>query len=156
MKIIKRKSAVKPITGSIVDSTNIADKTTNTYSAEIIDTIISEKTKITRLTDISEIVTANTGFKILDSDICKDRKRYYGNITVSKSSGLFNSTADTAVLFSKPILNHKNTGCFLTTDQWRAEAVGYCYMNSAGIQVMDTSATSKYNKAKITFDILTE
>ena len=37
MKYIKRKSAVKPITGSIVDTTNIADKTSNTYSANVID-----------------------------------------------------------------------------------------------------------------------
>ena len=35
--LIKRKSAVKPITGSIVDTTNIDDKTTNTYSANVID-----------------------------------------------------------------------------------------------------------------------
>ena len=31
MKYIKRKSAVKPITGSIVDTTNIDDKTKNTF-----------------------------------------------------------------------------------------------------------------------------
>ena len=37
MKYIKRKSAVKPITGNIVDTTNIDDKTTNTYSARVID-----------------------------------------------------------------------------------------------------------------------
>lgn len=37
MKYIKRKSAVKPITGSIVDTINIDDKTTNTYSARVIE-----------------------------------------------------------------------------------------------------------------------
>ena len=37
MKYIKRKSALKPITGSIVDTTNINDKTKNTYSANVID-----------------------------------------------------------------------------------------------------------------------
>lgn len=37
MRYIKKKSAVKPITGSIVDTTNIDDKTTNTYSARVID-----------------------------------------------------------------------------------------------------------------------
>lgn len=40
MKWIKSKSAVKPITGSIVDTTNIEDKTTNTYSANVIDELI--------------------------------------------------------------------------------------------------------------------
>lgn len=40
-KYIKRKSAVKPITGSIVDTKNIIDKTTNTYSANVIDTMIA-------------------------------------------------------------------------------------------------------------------
>lgn len=39
-KFIKRKSAVKPITGSIVDTKNIIDKTTNTYSANVIDGLI--------------------------------------------------------------------------------------------------------------------
>lgn len=37
MKYIKRKSAVKPITGSIVDTPNIDDKSKNTYSARIIE-----------------------------------------------------------------------------------------------------------------------
>ena len=37
MKYIKRKAALKPITGSIVDTTNITDKTTNTYSARLIE-----------------------------------------------------------------------------------------------------------------------
>lgn len=40
-KFIKRKSAVKPITGSIVDTKNIIDKTTNTYSARVIDELVS-------------------------------------------------------------------------------------------------------------------
>ena len=42
MKFIKRKSAVKPITGSIVDTTNIDDKTTNTYSANVIDGLLEK------------------------------------------------------------------------------------------------------------------
>ena len=37
MKYIKRKSAVKPITGQIVDTVNVDDTTTNTYSARIIN-----------------------------------------------------------------------------------------------------------------------
>lgn len=41
MKFIKRKSALKPITGSIVDTFNIANKTTNTYSARVIDDLVS-------------------------------------------------------------------------------------------------------------------
>ena len=47
MKFIKRKSAVKPITGSIVDTTNIDDKSTNTYSANIIDKFNSYSTEET-------------------------------------------------------------------------------------------------------------
>ena len=42
MRYIKRKSAVKPITGSIVDTTNIDDKSKNTYSAGVIDDKISK------------------------------------------------------------------------------------------------------------------
>lgn len=41
-RYIKRKSAVKPITGSIVDTTNIDDKSKNTYSAGVIDDKISK------------------------------------------------------------------------------------------------------------------
>jgi microcystin-dependent protein len=43
MKYIKRKSAVKlsPITGSIVDTTNITDKKSNTYSARIFEEMLT-------------------------------------------------------------------------------------------------------------------
>ena len=44
MKFIKRKSAVKPITGSIVDTTNIDDKSKNTYSANVIDGLTNIET----------------------------------------------------------------------------------------------------------------
>lgn len=37
IKYIQKKSAVKPLTGKIVNTVNIDDKTTNTYSASIID-----------------------------------------------------------------------------------------------------------------------
>lgn len=42
-KFIKRKSAVKlsPITGSIVDTTNITDKNSNTYSARIFEEMLT-------------------------------------------------------------------------------------------------------------------
>lgn len=52
MKIIEKKSTVKvdKTSGSIVDTTNIEDKTTNTYSARIID----EKTNIV---DLSSLIT---------------------------------------------------------------------------------------------------
>lgn len=40
MIYIKRKSAVQPISGSIVDTTNIENKATNTYSANVIDNLI--------------------------------------------------------------------------------------------------------------------
>jgi hypothetical protein len=46
MKYIKRKSAVKPITGSIVDTTNIDDTTSNTYSANVIDGLFGEWEKV--------------------------------------------------------------------------------------------------------------
>ena len=42
MKFIKRKSALKPITGSIVDTFNVNDKTKNTYSANVIDELVKE------------------------------------------------------------------------------------------------------------------
>lgn len=42
MKYIKRKSAVRPITGSIVDTTNIDDKTSNTYSARVIEELVKD------------------------------------------------------------------------------------------------------------------
>ena len=38
---IQRKSAVKPITGSIADTTNIDDKILNTYSSRIIDMLMN-------------------------------------------------------------------------------------------------------------------
>lgn len=42
MKLIEKKTVapVEPITGSIVDTTNINDKTKNTYSANVIDNLI--------------------------------------------------------------------------------------------------------------------
>lgn len=45
MKWIIKKAVtpIKEITGSIIDSKDIADKTTNTYSAEIIDNEIGER-----------------------------------------------------------------------------------------------------------------
>ena len=41
MIYIKRKSAIQPISGSIVDTTNIENKATNTYSANVIDSLIN-------------------------------------------------------------------------------------------------------------------
>ena len=55
MKYIKRKSAVKPMSGLIVDTINIDDKTTNTYSARVID----EKTDGITGTWIPELTCLN-------------------------------------------------------------------------------------------------
>lgn len=41
MIYIKRKSAVKPINGKIVDSFNVVDKSKNTYSAKVIDELVA-------------------------------------------------------------------------------------------------------------------
>ena len=41
MKYIRKKSISKPISGSISDTLNIEDKKTNTYSAKIIEELIS-------------------------------------------------------------------------------------------------------------------
>lgn len=41
MIYIKRKSAVQPISGSIVDTFEIDNRTTNTYSARVIDELVS-------------------------------------------------------------------------------------------------------------------
>ena len=48
MKYIKRKSAVKSeqITGSIVDTTNVTNKLTNTYSARVIDMLMNITTPV--------------------------------------------------------------------------------------------------------------
>ncbi len=40
IKYIQKKSTVQPITGKIVDTLNIEDKTKNTYSARVIDQMI--------------------------------------------------------------------------------------------------------------------
>lgn len=59
---IKKMSVVEvpKISGSIVDTTNIDDKTTNTYSANIIDTLcVSEVITITKSVNMS---TANTWY----------------------------------------------------------------------------------------------
>ena len=58
-KKIKKVSVapLDPITGSIVDTTNIDDKTTNTYSAEIIDGMLSgwvDKTSEIETTDYAD------------------------------------------------------------------------------------------------------
>ena len=39
-KKIKKVSATKPLTGEIVDTTNITDKSSNTYSARVIDSLV--------------------------------------------------------------------------------------------------------------------
>lgn len=48
MKIIEKKSVVtlSPATGSILDTTNITDKTTNTYSARVVDEKIAENSGV--------------------------------------------------------------------------------------------------------------
>ena len=63
--IIKRAvTPIKEFTGSIIDSTNITDKTTNTYSANIIDQLVPKKTS--ELTNDSGFVTVDD---IPDSEI---------------------------------------------------------------------------------------
>jgi hypothetical protein len=44
IKYIKRKSALKPINGSIVDTTNLENKVANTYSARVIDELTGVET----------------------------------------------------------------------------------------------------------------
>ena len=63
--IIKRAvTPIKEFTGSIIDSTNITDKTTNTYSANVIDQKIPKRTS--ELTNDSGFVTVDD---IPDSEI---------------------------------------------------------------------------------------
>ena len=93
MKYIKRKSAVKPITGSIVDSTNIDDKTKNTYSAEIID-----KTKQNKLTAGSNITIADN--VISAKDTFEDHIRFFGGGNSTKFTVTFEKQYAFALLFT--------------------------------------------------------
>lgn len=83
MKCIVKKSVVElpQTTGSISDTTNIADKTTNTYSARIIDELTSTLNELANPTLItpdfnSNVTNANGGYykigKLIIVDItCK-------------------------------------------------------------------------------------
>ena len=62
MKHIKRVSAVKPASGSIIDSKELTDKVSNTYSAGVIDGLLSplrEKNIITVTTTTEQKLTEN-------------------------------------------------------------------------------------------------
>ena len=63
IKYIQKKSAVKPLTGKIVNTVNIDDKTTNTYSASIIDQKIAAGAPSEDSGDsvfVSQILTSGT------------------------------------------------------------------------------------------------
>lgn len=63
--IIKRAvTPIKEFTGSIIDSTNITDKTTNTYSANVIDQLIPKRTS--DIINDSNFITADD---VPDSEI---------------------------------------------------------------------------------------
>ena len=148
MKFIKRKSAVKPITGSIVDSTNIADKTSNTYSAKIID----EKNKITMI-NATDLFTPASGYTFKDGNVFKDRNRYFGNFTIQKTNGTFASAESQLGSWNKNIQGYYNLGCFLCTSQWNISAVGRAYISKGdGFKVYDDSNSNKYSVVKIAFD----
>ena len=137
------------VTGAIFNSKNIADKTTNTYSAEIIDGLIG----ITKLTDISELLTMNKGFTLLDFTIYKDRNRYFGDITIyAETNGNFNGSNNVARL-NKTIIGAVNSGCFLASNQWTANSVGYCFI-AEQIVVADLNGTG-FGVAKIHLDVVT-
>lgn len=68
MKYIEKKSASKipEIDGSIVDTTNINDKITNTYSARVIDELVQNNSS--GGSGIEEIITNNNGTSIKYTD----------------------------------------------------------------------------------------
>lgn len=84
MKIIEKKSVVPlpQATGSIFDTTNISDKTKNTYSANIIDGLLNGgKVKVKTL-DTTPITYSDSSFLVTDipmkntsilSIFCKNR-----------------------------------------------------------------------------------
>lgn len=129
MKPIKKVSVtpIDPITGSIVDGTNIDDKATNTYSAEIIDGLVAEvgdkiiiETHIIA-TDVSfsanstktYSVPAKNGYRAFVlkpyvtggySDVYAVYVPYHGNNTFgirNTSSSAYTWTVSCAVLYTK-------------------------------------------------------
>lgn len=125
-----------------------------TDTETVLTTLAINESGITQLTDRNEIFTDKTGFSVLDGNMFKDRNRYFGNITVKKDSGNFNSTADVVLGFAKKIKNYANIGCFIGNGQWNVNDVGGCYIDPNGIQISDKNNQNKYNTARIIFDVI--
>ena len=95
----------------------------------------------------------NTGFTLLDFTIYKDRKRYFGDITIyANTNGNFNGSNNVARL-NKTIMGAVNSGCFLASNQWTANSVGYCFI-AEQIVVADLNSTG-FGVAKIHLDVVT-
>ena len=183
MKYIKRVSKVKndDTKGYIINSTNVVDKTKNTYSANVIDDKISkaggvevgtivhidkdattpegwqdvtDEDEIT-LVEPSELFTISEGFTLLfDSNIYKHRNRYFGDITIQKDEGNFDEWGNTVATFKKTMIGMCNTGCFLCAGQWNTNVVGHCFIGATEISVANKTGVNNYNVAKIKFDVV--
>ena len=142
---------VPKIEGSIVDGTNIDDKTTNTYSANTIDGIVG----ITKLSNITDFITPKDGYSI-SGNIFKDRNRYFGNLVVEKTSGSnFTNSDEQVASFNKRLLHTVNGGCFLSDSVWGAKDVGYRFMSETTIILSDRNNTGYYRFAKFDFEVVT-
>ena len=177
-KKIKKMSVVElpQATGSISDTINVADKVKNAPSINLVQQMtgipqdgviafdgdeipegyeeVEDPNEIIRLANVSDFITVKSGFTILDGSVYKDRNRYFGNVTIKKTSGYFSSTQDTVGSFTKTFPKFINTGCFLSSSQWATYAVGYCYLDTGTIGLADYNNSNKYNIAKITFDTI--
>lgn len=154
MKYIRRVSKVKndDTKGYIINSTNVEDKEKNTYSANVIDNQIG----IT-LVEPLEFLTISEGFTLLvDSNIYKDRNRYFGDITIQKDEGNFDEWGNTVATFKKTMIGMCNTGCFLCAGQWNTNVVGHCFIGKTEISVANKTGVNNYNIAKIKFDVVAE
>lgn len=107
-----------------------------------------------KLTNISEILTANEGFAILTPSIFRQGNRYYGNIVVQNTTGKFAKGTYYKVLkINQRNINVANTTCGLGIAQWQIQDVGYCYQNMSELEIADLN-TSNNSFAKIDIDLV--
>lgn len=150
---IKKKNTTIPISGKIVDTDNVEDKTSNAPSLRLLEEKIQDLT----IEQANDFVIANDGYEISYPNIFKQGKHYFGSLIIKKTTGYFDNTGSERVCtLSKNIIGNINSSCFLCTTSWDANILGYLWMSDKSAIVSDKTNSNKYNFAKINIDVVVE
>ena len=157
---IKKKNTTIPISGKIVDTENVEDKTSNAPSMRLFEEKIQDLT----IEQANDFVVANNGYTVEDSNIFKQGKHYWGYIIIKKDSGIFSDNDEKVANLTVKSTNVINNACYLTDDKWASKGIGYLYISQYQINdnkvelypfiiVKDTN-NSNSNYAKLYVDIV--